>query len=90
MCIRKVIVTVACHGRTKTSPDRRIRGYAPMMSWRHCGVHVRLCSVAVAMCGVMPSIVIVLVEHGAKEFLKRGTIAVCRIGRKLDKGAEST
>ena len=90
MRVRQVIVTVACHGRTQTIPDRRIRGNATVMARRHGGVHVWLCSGLVAVSGVVPSIVIVLVEHGAKEILKRGTITVCRIWRELDKGAEST
>ena len=61
-----------------------------MMLWRHCGVHVQLCSGAFAVCGVVPSIVIVLVEHGAKELLKRGTITGLWIWRGQDQGTEST
>ena len=47
-----------------------------MMTRRHGGVHVRLCCSLGAVCGVVPSIVIVLVEHRSKEILKRGTVAV--------------
>ena len=61
-----------------------------MMSWRHCGVHVRLCSSVVAVCGVVPNIVIVLMEHVLKELLKRGTVTGLWIGREQDKGAELT